>query len=168
FGVRFCRIAVARTAPLLERGEYAVRRHRQRVEAHPDGIGNGIGQRGQEGRKRAFARLLGAKRAVRIVALDDTDLDRRGILDGGYAIVEHIAGHEQALVIPGFLAHRLAHAHPYRSLHLALDREPIDRPAAVVRDPHLVDVDHAGFLVHADFDHLSGITVAHAAADPVA
>ena len=68
-------------------------------------------------------------------------------------------------MIAGFLAHRLAHAHPDRALHLALDGEPVERLAAIVRDPDLVDGDDAGLLVDADFDHLRRIAVAHGAAD---
>ena len=37
-------------------------------------------KRRQEGRQRALARLLGAERPVRVVALDDADLDGRRIL----------------------------------------------------------------------------------------
>ena len=62
---------------LLDGREHAVGRHGQIVEAQPGGIGDGIGQRRQERRQRAFARLLGAERPVRVVALDDADLDRR-------------------------------------------------------------------------------------------
>ena len=155
----------ARALPLLDRGEHAVGRDRQVVEAHARGIGDGIGERRQERRQRALARLLGAERAVRIVALDDADLDRRRILDGGHAVIEHVAGDQQAVVIGGLLAHGLAHAHPHRALHLALDGEAVERLAAVVRDPHLVDRDHAGVLVDAHLDHLRGIAVAHGAAD---
>src|SRR5262245_25827280 len=162
---RFARIAIARAPAPLQRREHAVGRDRQFVEAHPDGVGDGIGQRQQERRERALARLLGAERTMRIVALDDADLDRRRILDGGHAVVEHVAGDEQAVVIGGLLAHGLAHAHPHRALHLALDGEAVERLAAVVRDPHLVDGDHAGVLVDADFHHLRGVAVAHGAAD---
>ena len=136
-------------APLLDRREHAVGRHRQIVEAHAGRIGDGVGQRRQERRERALARLLGAERPVRIVALDDADLDRRRILDGRHAVVEHVGGEQQALVVGGLLAHGLAHAHPHRALHLAFDGEPVERLAAVVRDPHLVDGDHAGLLVDA-------------------
>src|SRR5438105_3168020 len=156
---------IARAAAFLQRGEYAVGRHRQYVEPHADGVGDGVGQRRQKRRERALPRLLGAERTVRIVALDNADLDRRRVLDGRHAVVEHVAGDEQALVISGLLAHGLAHAHPYRALHLALDRQAVERLAAVVRDPHLVDADHAGVLVDADFHHLRGIAVAHGAAD---
>src|SRR5260221_2818758 len=163
--VGFARIPIAGAPALLQRREHAVGRDRQFVEAHPDGVGDGIGQRRQERRERALARLLGAERAVRIVAFDDADLDRRRILDGGHAVVEHVAGDEQAVVIGGLLAHGLAHAHPHRTLHLALDGEAVECLAAVVRDPHLVDVDHAGVLIDADFHHLRGVAVAHGAAD---
>ena len=47
------------------------------VEALADGIGDGIGERGQERRERTLARLLGAERTMRVVALDNADLDRR-------------------------------------------------------------------------------------------
>src|SRR4029079_16719795 len=66
-----------RAAPPLNRLENAVGRHRQVVEADADRIGDGVGERGQERRERAFTRFLGAERAVRIVALDDPNLDRR-------------------------------------------------------------------------------------------
>ena len=68
-------------------------------------------------------------------------------------------------MIGGFFAHRLAHAHPHRALHLALDREPVERLAAVVRHPDLVDRDHAGLLVDAHLDDLRRVAVAHGAAD---
>ena len=136
--------------PLLDRLEHAVGRHRQIVEADADGVGDGIGERGQEGRERAFARLLGAEGAVRVVAFDDADFDRRGILDGRHAVIEHVGGDHEAVVIAGFLAHGLAQAHPDRALHLAFDREPVERLAAVMRDPDLVDGDDAGLLVDAD------------------
>ena len=68
-------------------------------------------------------------------------------------------------MIAGFLTHRLAHPHPDRTLHLPLDGETVERLAAVVGDPDLLDVDHAGLLIDADFHHLRGIAVAHSAAD---
>src|SRR5262249_52048902 len=61
--------------------------------------------------------------------------------------------------------HGLTHAHPDRTLDLAFDREPIERLAAIVRDPDLVDGDDAGLLVDADFNDLGRIAVAHRAAD---
>ena len=135
-----CRGAFAGgAAALLDRLEHAVGRHRQVVEPDADGVGDRVGERRQEGGERAFARLLRAERAMRVVALDDADLDRRRVLDGRHAVVEHVGGEQQALVVGGLLAHRLAHAHPDRALHLAFDREPVERLAAVVRDPHLVD-----------------------------
>ena len=154
-----------RRRSLLDRLEHAVGRHRQIVEADADGVGDGVGQRRQEGGERAFARLLGAERPVRIVALDDADFDRRRILNGRHAVVEHVGGEHQAVVIGGFFAHRLAHAHPHRALHLAFDREPVERLAAVMRDPDLVDGDDAGLLVDAHLDHLRRIGIAHGAAD---
>ena len=159
------RLAAAARARFSMRGEHPVGRHRQIVEAQPDGIGDGIGERRQERRERALARLLGAERPVRIVALDDADLDRRRILDGRHAVVEHVGGEQQAVVVAGLLAHRLAHAHPHRALHLALDREAVERLAAIVRHPDLVDGDHAGLLVDAHLDHLRRVAVAHGAAD---
>ena len=148
--LRLLRACVRCRAPaLLDRREHAVGRHRQVVEAHADGVGDGVGQRRQERRERAFARLLGAERPVRIVALDDADFDRRRILDGRHAVVQHVAGEHQAVVIGGLLAHRLAHAHPDRALHLAFDGEPVERLAAIMRDPDLVDGDDAGLLVDA-------------------
>ena len=71
----------------------------------------------------------------------------------------------QAVVVADLLAHRLAHAHPDRALHLALDGQPVERLAAVVRHPDLVDGDHAGLLVDRHLDHLRRIAVAHGAAD---
>ena len=68
-------------------------------------------------------------------------------------------------MIGGLLAHGLAHAHPYRALHLAFHREPVERLAAVMRHPDLVDADDAGILIDADLDHLRRIAVAHGAAD---
>src|SRR5947209_4542460 len=68
-------------------------------------------------------------------------------------------------MIGGLFAHRLPHAHPDRALHLAFHREPVERLAAIVGDPHLVDIDYAGLLIHADLDHLRGVAVAHRAAD---
>ena len=56
----------------------------------PGGVGDGVGERRQEGGERALARLLGAERPVRVVALDDADLDRRRVLDGRHAVVEHV------------------------------------------------------------------------------
>src|SRR5262249_13716846 len=93
------------------------------------------------------------------------DFDGRRILDRRYPVVEHIAGEQESVVIAGLLAHRLAHAHPDRALHLALDRQPVQSLAAVMRDPDLIDVDHARLLVDAYFDHLGRVTVAHGAAN---
>src|SRR5262249_56986313 len=121
--------------------------------------------RRQERRERALARLLGAERTVRIVALDDAYLDRRRILDGGHAVVEHVAGDEQAFVISGLLAHGLAHAHPHRALHLALDGEAVERLAAVLRDPHLVPVDPPGVPVAPALPPLRRVALAPGAAD---
>src|SRR5262249_58104053 len=70
-------VPIARAPALLQRREHAVGRDRQFVEAHPDGVGDGIGQRRQERRERTLARLLGPERAVRIVPFADADLDRR-------------------------------------------------------------------------------------------
>ena len=82
-----------------------------------------------------------AERAVRVVAFHNADFDGGRILNGRDAIVEHVAGDEQTVVIGGLLAHGLPHAHPDRALHLALDREPVERLAAVMGDPDLVHVD---------------------------
>src|SRR5262249_35966583 len=101
----------------------------------------------------------------RIVALDDADLDRRRVRDRRHPVIEHVAGQQQPVVIAGLLAHRLAQAHPDRALHLALDGEPVERLAAVVRDPHLLARDGAGLLIDAYFHYLRRIAVAHCAAD---
>src|SRR6185503_8200972 len=158
-------LLLRRPPPFLDRLKDAVGRHRQIVEADANCIGDGVGQRRQEGGERAFARLLGAERPVRVVALDNADLDRRGILDGRHAVIEHVGSEHQPVEIGGFLAHRLAHAHPDRALHLAFDGEAVERLAAVMRDPDLVDGDDAGLLVDRDFDHLRRVGVAHGAAD---
>ena len=68
-------------------------------------------------------------------------------------------------MVADLLAHGLAHAHPHRALHLAFDGQPVQRLAAVVRHPHLVDGDLAGLLVDGHFHHLRGVAVAHGAAD---
>src|SRR6185437_301377 len=78
---------------------------------------------------------------------------------------EHIRRHHETVVIGRLLTHRLAHAHPYRALHLALDGEPVERFAAIVRHPDLVNSDNAGLLVDGNFDDLRRIAVAHGAAD---
>ena len=44
-------------------------------------------------------------------------------------------------------------------------RQPVERLAAVVRHPHLVDADLAGLLVDGHLHHLGGVAVAHGAAD---
>src|SRR5512144_1819758 len=73
-------LLLRRAPPFLDCLEDAVGRHRQVVEADADRIGDGVGQRRQEGGKRAFARFLGAERPMRVDAFDNADLDRRGIL----------------------------------------------------------------------------------------
>src|SRR5262245_16108953 len=159
------RAVTSRALPLLDRLEYAVGRDRQVVEADADRIRDGIGERRQEGGERAFPRFFGAEGPVRIVALDDAHLDRWGVLDGGHAVVEHVGHQHEAVVVAGLLAHRLAHPHPHRALHLAFHREAVERLAAVVRHPHLVDRDDAGLLVDAHLDDLRRVAVAHGAAD---
>jgi len=66
----------------------------------------------------------------------------------------------QTLDVAGFFAERLTHSHPDRSLDLALDRERVDRMAAIERGPDLVDSHRSGGIVHADFDHLGGVRTA--------
>src|SRR5262249_33546069 len=108
--------------------------------------------------------FLGAEWPVRIVAFDDANLDRGRILDSRYPVVEHVRGNHQAFVVAGFFAHGLAHAHPDRALYLAFDRQPVQRPAAVVRNPDFVPGNNAGLLIDADFTDLSRIPVAHSPA----
>src|SRR5262249_17332826 len=156
-------LAIARA--FLERGKDAIRRHWQIVEPQPDRIGDSIGQRRQERRERAFAGFLGAERPVRIDAFDDTNLDRRRILYGRHAVVEHIGSEHQPVVVGRLLAHGLAHAHPDRTLDLAFDGESVERLAAIMRDPDLVHGDDAGLLVDTHFDDLRRIAVTHGAAD---
>src|ERR1043166_56685 len=95
YGTPFC------PAALLDRLEYAVGRHRQIVEPYADGVGEGIGERGQERGERALAGFLGAERTMRIVALDDADLDRRRVPDGRHPVVEHVGHHHEAVVVGG-------------------------------------------------------------------
>ena len=52
--------------------------------------------------------------------------------------------------------HRLTHAHPHRTLDLAFDRQAIERPAAIMGDPDVVDRNHAGLFVDSNLDHLRG------------
>src|SRR5262249_5914917 len=101
-----------RALALFDRLKNAIRRHRQIVEPDPDRVGDGVGQRRQERRKRALARFLGAEGPVRIVAFDNPNLDGRRILDCRHAIIEHVGGDHQAFVIGGLFTHGLAHAHP--------------------------------------------------------
>src|SRR5579885_502264 len=68
---------VALTLALLDRLEHAVGRHWQIVETDADRVSDGIGEGWKERRQRTFAGFLGAEGAVRIVALDDANFDRR-------------------------------------------------------------------------------------------
>src|SRR5215471_2621394 len=102
---------------------------------------------------------------MRVVALDDADGDRRRILDGGHAIIEHVGRHQEAIVVAGLLRHRLAHAHPNRTLDLAFDCQAVEGLAAIVCHPHFVDRYLTGLIVHGHFDDLSRVAVAHGAAD---
>src|SRR5262245_56332919 len=72
-------LPVALSLPLLHRLKYTIGRHWQIVEADTDRVGDRIGESRQECRKRAFARFLRTERAMRVIALDDADFDRRGI-----------------------------------------------------------------------------------------
>ena len=47
-------------------------------------------------------------------------------------------------MIGRLLAHRLAHAHPHRALHLSFHRETVERLAAVMRDPDVAHLHEAG------------------------
>ena len=92
-------------------------------------------------------------------------VDRRGILDRRDPVIQQVVGEVQAVVVAGLLAQRLAHAHPDRALDLAFDRQPVQRLAAIVRDPDIVHRHFAGGLVDRHFHGLGGVGEAHRAAD---
>src|SRR5690242_11891162 len=71
----------------------------------------------------------------------------------------------QTIEVVCLLAQRLAQAHPYRALDLSLDRQWIDRVAAIKCGPHLIDTDCASRLVNRDFNHLGGVAEAHGRPD---
>src|SRR5215475_3749808 len=152
-----------RPTALVDGLEDPVRGYGQVIEAKANRVGDGVSESGQKRCKRAFARFLRPEGAVRIVTFNDANFDRRGVLDGRYAVVEHVGGDHQPVVIGGFLAHGLAHAHPDRALHLAFNSQPIERLAAVMRDPDFVDSDDPGFLIDTDFHHLRRVAVTHGA-----
>ena len=68
----------------------------------------------------------------------------------------------QTLVVLCFLAQRLAHAHPDRTLHLAFDRQRVDGAAAIVRYPDLDHLHRTGVFIHFDFDDLCRVRIAGA------
>src|SRR5262249_29689069 len=118
-----------------------------------------------EGCERTLAGLLGPKGPMRIIAFHNPDFDRRGVLDARHAIVEHVGGDEETVVIGGLFAHRLSPAHPYPPPEPPFDGETIECLAAIMRHPDLVDTDDPGLLVHGHFDDLGRIAVPHGAAN---
>lgn len=68
-------------------------------------------------------------------------------------------------MVAGLLRHRLAHAHPHRTLHLAFDCQTVQGLTAIVCHPHFVDRHLTGLLVYGHLDDLSRVAVAHGAAD---
>src|ERR1035437_5390480 len=74
----------------------------------------------------------------------------------------------QAALVAGLFAQGLGHAHPHRALHLTLDRERVDGAPAIMRDPDLLDANHAGVKVDLDLDDLRGIAECHGRADGAA
>src|SRR5271165_7413876 len=71
----------------------------------------------------------------------------------------------QAAIVVRLLAERLAHPHRDRALDLTLDGERVNREAAVVRNPYLLDLHRPSLDVDGDFDDLRGITEAHRRTD---
>src|SRR6185369_13093836 len=120
---------------------------------------------GREAVQAAFARLLGAERPQRVHALDQEHLDRGRFDDRWDAVVDHVGAQRQAFVVLRLFAHRLAHAHPDRALHLAFDGQRVDGTTAIMRNPDLLDPDVAGFLVDFDLDDLRAVAEARRRAD---
>ena len=79
-------------------------RHRQFTQVDADGVGDRIDQSRRESGERAFARFLGAERAVGVVAFHDLDFDRRGFGARRNPIFEQACMYRQALGVAGFLA----------------------------------------------------------------
>src|SRR6516162_10349911 len=67
----------------------------------------------------------------------------------------------QTVEVVCLLAQCLTHAHPHRALDLSLDRQWVDRVAAIKRGPHVVNGDRASRLVDRDFDDLRCVAEAH-------
>src|SRR6516225_3504567 len=67
----------------------------------------------------------------------------------------------QTVEVVRLLAQRLTHAHPHRALDLSLDRQWVDRMAAIKRGPHVIDGDRASRLVDRDFNDLCCVAEAH-------
>src|SRR6516162_9992491 len=67
----------------------------------------------------------------------------------------------QTVEVVRLLAQRLTHTHPHRALDLSLDRQWVDRMAAIKRGPYVIDSDCASWLVNRDFDDLRCVAEAH-------
>ena len=130
---------------------HLVRRDRDLVDPHADGVVDGVGDRRHDRQQRPLPDLLGAERAVRVGVLDQIEMTSGmssvvGLLyssiDGNLCTSAPRASRQPAVDL--LFHQRLAQAHVDAALDLAADQRRVDRAADVVRDPDPWDGDPAG------------------------
>ena len=127
------------------------------VMRNPTASATALVTAGRKSGERSLARFLGAEGTVGIEAFDDMHLDRRGLHHRRDGIAKQARMQRQAALVASLFAQGLSHAHPYRALDLPLDRERVDGAPAIMRDPYLLDADHAGVGIDLDLDGCVGV-----------
>src|SRR5262249_40199223 len=127
-------------------------RHRDFVNSNADGIVYGVCNCGGHREKRALPNLFGSERPAAVVRLNEIGLDFRHfvkrralIFKQGWIFEDQCVG-EPAWESPKYLFfhQRFAKSHVDASFDLATYERWIDRPADIVGDPNLRNMNPAG------------------------
>src|SRR5258705_13915681 len=117
-------------------------------DAAPRGLIGGLSTRRYNGQKRSLPGLFGAIGSFRIVGLHQNGFDLRCLQRRWALVFQYGWNLVQAVFTKDLLFHQsLAQSHVDTAFGLTLDEQGIEGAAAIVPDPHSVDLDLASLAV---------------------
>src|SRR5713226_4428639 len=124
----------------FERAQDLIRRDRDLVNSDADSIVQSVGDSRNYRQQRTLSRLFGPVGPFRVIRLDENRFDRRRLQRRGAFVFGDRRIFVQARLSENLLFHQdLAQGHVDAPLHLSLDEQRIEGPAAIVRDPNLLN-----------------------------
>src|SRR5919204_25157 len=139
--------------------QHAIRSYGDLIDPDAKRVVDRVGHGRDDGKQRPLSRLLGTKRTLGIIGLDQVRMHLGGLERGRTLVLEH----RGKLVQPepeGLLLHQsLAQGHVDATFHLAFYQYRVDGAADVMRDPDLRNPHLAGPRLAIDFDHGRGVRV---------